>query len=226
MKRITVLFIALAFHVSAQKALYDSLDTGDCMPPCRAGYFCREGECLSRCNPPCAEGQACSDDGECLAALTQEGEAAPAPVQEPAKQCPRVLVVRPTLTGGMLGGSFTDEELQGASNALAAQVRALYEGGQIVGEEEQERYAHCQCAAIVLEVLAYHTEKTAAPGRRRGNLTVRVALWDGPAQPGGQAFEIAVEGRGGWGESTPLVNAFEEAGEEAAKALRHPWRWR
>lgn len=31
----------------------------DCHPPCRAGYTCVNGECVSRCNPPCPDGYRC-----------------------------------------------------------------------------------------------------------------------------------------------------------------------
>ncbi len=30
-----------------------------CVPPCRAGYTCIDGECVSLCNPPCPEGTRC-----------------------------------------------------------------------------------------------------------------------------------------------------------------------
>ena len=40
-----------------------------CIPQCRSGYFCHQGQCISRCNPPCASGQVCSDQGECFTAL-------------------------------------------------------------------------------------------------------------------------------------------------------------
>jgi len=36
-----------------------------CNPPCRKGYNCVEGECVSMCNPPCRKGYTCVD-GECI----------------------------------------------------------------------------------------------------------------------------------------------------------------
>lgn len=36
-----------------------------CFPPCRQGFFCNEGQCLSKCNPPCPDGMDCWDDGNC-----------------------------------------------------------------------------------------------------------------------------------------------------------------
>lgn len=40
-------------------------DDEQCIPPCRKGFFCKEGECISKCNPPCPDGTQCGDDGEC-----------------------------------------------------------------------------------------------------------------------------------------------------------------
>ncbi len=34
-------------------------NTQVCNPPCRAGYTCIDGECVSRCNPPCPDGYRC-----------------------------------------------------------------------------------------------------------------------------------------------------------------------
>ena len=39
--------------------------TGDCRPPCRSGFLCHQGQCISACNPPCAAGQRCTAQGEC-----------------------------------------------------------------------------------------------------------------------------------------------------------------
>jgi hypothetical protein len=36
-----------------------------CFPPCRQGFFCNDGHCISKCYPPCPEGMDCWDDAEC-----------------------------------------------------------------------------------------------------------------------------------------------------------------
>jgi hypothetical protein len=36
-----------------------------CFPPCRNGFFCHGGQCISKCNPPCPDGMDCWDDAEC-----------------------------------------------------------------------------------------------------------------------------------------------------------------
>ena len=39
-----------------------------CFPPCRAGYVCHPDrlQCVSLCNPPCANGEACTEEAECV----------------------------------------------------------------------------------------------------------------------------------------------------------------
>lgn len=39
-----------------------------CEPPCREGFTCIQGRCLSACNPPCEVGERCTSDGRCLPA--------------------------------------------------------------------------------------------------------------------------------------------------------------
>jgi hypothetical protein len=37
-----------------------------CIPECRNGFVCREGECVSACNPGCAENEVCNAKRECV----------------------------------------------------------------------------------------------------------------------------------------------------------------
>jgi len=37
-----------------------------CTPPCRAGFMCVSGSCVSTCNPPCPTGERCTLDGQCV----------------------------------------------------------------------------------------------------------------------------------------------------------------
>jgi hypothetical protein len=39
----------------------------DCVPACRDGYLCHQGQCIEACNPPCGEGEQCVSGGECVA---------------------------------------------------------------------------------------------------------------------------------------------------------------
>jgi hypothetical protein len=44
-----------------------NVSASDCVPPCRSGYFCHEGQCAPNCNPPCEGGAACdSVTHECV----------------------------------------------------------------------------------------------------------------------------------------------------------------
>jgi hypothetical protein len=47
----------------------------DCVPSCRDGYLCHQGQCIEACNPPCAEGEQCAGDGQCVAAADSSAEA-------------------------------------------------------------------------------------------------------------------------------------------------------
>lgn len=40
--------------------------TATCLPECRSGFVCREGECVSACNPGCAENETCNAKRECV----------------------------------------------------------------------------------------------------------------------------------------------------------------
>ena len=65
----------------------------ECVPSCRAGYFCHEGQCLSLCNPPCGAGERCSQNGECESATPPP---APAPVASvPVAPAPAVVAPQP-----------------------------------------------------------------------------------------------------------------------------------
>lgn len=69
-----------------------------CHPPCRAGFFCSSGQCISECNPPCEAGARCVD-GECLV---------PVPLYAPppaavAPQYPRLPPRDPTAADGSEG---------------------------------------------------------------------------------------------------------------------------
>lgn len=59
-----------------QQGASDAPPASTCVPSCRAGYLCSQGQCVSRCNPACDPGQVCTDTGTCVAQPT----AAQAPV--------------------------------------------------------------------------------------------------------------------------------------------------
>jgi hypothetical protein len=67
---------------AAQVASSEASVQTECVPQCRSGFMCRGGLCVSKCNPPCAEGQMCTVEGECMAAV------APPPTQSRASVAP------------------------------------------------------------------------------------------------------------------------------------------
>jgi hypothetical protein len=66
---------------------------GSCFPPCRSGFVCAKGACVSRCNPACEEDETCDANGQCLdakeaaaaarAAALAPPKASAAPVSKP-----------------------------------------------------------------------------------------------------------------------------------------------
>lgn len=65
-----------------------------CVPPCRAGFMCQRGVCISACNPPCPAGQQCTAQGECISPYPypQQQMYPPAPMYPPP---PPALLDRP-----------------------------------------------------------------------------------------------------------------------------------
>lgn len=50
-----------------------------CVPQCRTGFDCRQGECLPVCTPPCGPGLLCTSGGMCVRTGSDEARAAPPP---------------------------------------------------------------------------------------------------------------------------------------------------
>src|SRR5262245_39550838 len=64
MRPIALLLLLAASSVGAEEP--DAPAVRSCEPPCRKGYYCRDGECVSECNPLCPSGYLCQDR-ECVA---------------------------------------------------------------------------------------------------------------------------------------------------------------
>jgi hypothetical protein len=45
----------------------------ECVPSCRDGYICHQGQCIAACNPPCAEGEKCVGEGQCVVPSSSAG---------------------------------------------------------------------------------------------------------------------------------------------------------
>ena len=48
-----------------------------CVPACRSGFVCNQGQCISMCNPPCAAGDLCTANGECVRGSPPSPDAPP-----------------------------------------------------------------------------------------------------------------------------------------------------
>ena len=64
MRPIVVLLLLAASSVGAEEP--DAPAVPSCEPPCRKGYFCRDGECVSECNPVCPSNYICQNR-DCIA---------------------------------------------------------------------------------------------------------------------------------------------------------------
>lgn len=61
---LAVLFLG-ALHIPANASAQQAGDV--CLPDCREGYVCVQGQCVSACNPPCDDGEVCTGEAMCVA---------------------------------------------------------------------------------------------------------------------------------------------------------------
>jgi hypothetical protein len=71
----TLMKLAPMLVVFMLGSLTTTAQAQDCVPSCRDGYLCHQGQCIEACNPPCAEGEQCAGDGQCVAAADSSAEA-------------------------------------------------------------------------------------------------------------------------------------------------------
>ncbi|MBN1760764.1 MAG: ankyrin repeat domain-containing protein [Chitinispirillaceae bacterium] len=57
----------------------------NCFPPCRSGFRCQGGVCISECNPPCPAGSICSEGRDCVSLPMESEEAYEMKPQTPAE---------------------------------------------------------------------------------------------------------------------------------------------
>jgi hypothetical protein len=63
MSKLVWLVVGLLVFPAGAHAIVEG-EPGSCDPPCRSGFHCRGGKCVSLCNPPCNAGERCVK-GEC-----------------------------------------------------------------------------------------------------------------------------------------------------------------
>ena len=71
LRLMALLTLALATPAAAQ--------VSECRPPCRDGFTCLDGTCVSACNPACPSGSRCTNTGTCVAEVPSASNAPKAP---------------------------------------------------------------------------------------------------------------------------------------------------
>jgi hypothetical protein len=77
---------AAAFALGFSTAAPSGALAQQCAPPCRAGFMCHKGQCVSVCNPPCEANEMCTAGGECVP--KQAEPPAPPPQAQPGPHAP------------------------------------------------------------------------------------------------------------------------------------------
>lgn len=201
-------------------------ETAECFPPCRTGYLCHEGECISRCNPACPEGQKCTDDGECVSSHTST-QGSTENAKEGKKTvtrdipCTEVFIVRPDMRLELVPGSYEDDELLSAANMVADAVSSSISAPtSIISVEEIPSVKKCSSRLIVARVKSYHKEP-ARMGQYEGVVTVVIETYSDLAKDTpDRTEEFTAKGGRHWGDSVPLENAFEAV----SKSIRRNYR--
>ena len=88
--RFAAAFLVFFISVSAQAQ-------STCVPKCRSGFTCHDGQCISKCNPPCNSGEKCTAAGECVGPKTAKREA-------PATATPGDSGTMPGVSVGVMAG--------------------------------------------------------------------------------------------------------------------------
>jgi hypothetical protein len=104
-----------------------------CVPDCRSGFVCVDGQCVSACNPPCAATEVCTAQGSCVpGSMPPPAIAAPAPTPtQPPAQAPAAAPGAPAPVTPAPGSPAT---IAGAPSQLVA---------------EKEEYAYSRLRIIV-----------------------------------------------------------------------------
>lgn len=63
MKTLTILLCGFTLLLNPLYPIF-AQTSEECNPPCRSGYMCSNGKCISECNPPCEAGLVCRE-GDC-----------------------------------------------------------------------------------------------------------------------------------------------------------------
>ena len=117
---------SLAASESAPRVAAPASEAAACVPGCRSGFLCLQGQCVSACNPLCGPGQVCvvrAEQAECIASEPMAGMAPmsmqpryfPGPVAspppDPSAERHDGLMLRVTLGFGGAGAKQTNADV-------------------------------------------------------------------------------------------------------------------
>lgn len=191
-----------------------------CEPPCRIGFVCKDGECVSQCNPPCPENLKCNGKGDCVDLSTDLYPVSDEPVRSDIA-CSDIFVVKPEITSEIIPGSFTSGELSSASMMLSNAIKkALKDKPEIINAQEVDIIKKCTSRIIKCTIVSYHKEPSSM-GQYEGIMSVKIEIFSSPEMNNPETtVEITERGSRHWGDSVPLENAAKAVSKAIAKKLK------
>ena len=210
-------FAIIAFIIFSPVSLL-AQDTLACYPPCRSGFVCYKGKCVSKCNPPCPNGQKCTDSGDCVSLPKPETASSRQPKEIP---CAAVFVVRPHMDSTNVPGNLEESEFLNASNTIAVEIiKKVSPRSAIIASEDIDAIQNCNAKMIAVNVITYF-KKPARMGQSFGVLTISISNYDSPRQKTpASTQEFTAEGGRHWGDSAPLQNAIDEVCKEIRREYK------
>jgi hypothetical protein len=208
---LTITIVALSFA---------SDDSRLCDPPCRIGYVCKDGECVSQCNPPCPDNLKCNGKGDCVDLSTDLNQVPPETVRNDIA-CSDIFIVKPEITSEIIPGSFTSGELSSASMMLSNAIkRALKDKPEIINAKEIDIIKKCTSKVVVCTIVSYHKEPSSI-GQYEGVMAVKIEIFSSPEMNKPEnTVNITERGSRHWGDSVPLENAAKAVSKAITKKLR------
>jgi hypothetical protein len=212
--------LAVAFIINIIELSVASDNNKLCDPPCRIGYVCKDGECVSQCNPPCPDNLKCNGKGDCVDLSTDLNQVPTETVRNDIA-CSDVFIVKPEITSEIIPGSFTSGELSSASIMLASAIkRACKDKPEIITAGEVDVIKKCSSKIITCTIVSYHKEPSSI-GQYEGVMSVKIEIFPNPEMDKPEnTIQITQRGTRHWGDSVPLENAAKAVSKAITKKLR------
>ena len=193
-------------------------DTLNCYPPCRSGYVCHNGECISRCNPLCPSGQECNQNGDCITLENAGNQKSTHAIRSQSPRhinrdisCNKTFIVRPDMNPQIIPGDYEESELLIAANMIANAIICGMPSTSttIISNDEVDIVKHCKSNMVIAKVKSYHKEP-ARMGQYQGVVSITIDFYNsvGDKRPS-RIEEFEAKGGRHWGDSVPLENAFQ-----------------